>query len=339
MKRRKTMNRSYIEKQVRSGKWIPHTLPNGSEIYWAERSSRFIEEFTSKGDSFCPHFKVIGAASGCCAVQCRGCFLMGTFRVLRDPGKPILYTNLDKCAQELEKDIVLSKEPSVYNDGEKCDSLLYDEYHGVTRALLPVFVKYKDKGNRFLRLTKSANVKHLVGLDHHEVMIISYSLNPQIVADLFETYPQASIIERIQAASLAQNEGGYPSRVRIDPIIPVKTWEKIYSEFLERMAELNFRPERFTLGLYRVLKRCGHIDKILDTEFAVPLDQLQDADECNIQARLRIPLELRVEVYSFLIERIQDIFPESRIGVCKETNELRNRIGFTDNDTNCNCTS
>jgi DNA repair photolyase len=155
---------------------------------------------------------------------------------------------------------------------------------------------------------------------------------------LFETYPQASIIERIQAASIAQNEGGYPSRVRIDPIIPVKNWKRIYNDFLEKMAELKFRPERFTLGLYRVLKRCGHIDKILNTKFAVPLNRLQDTDDCNIQARLRIPLELRVEVYTFMIERIKEIFPESTIGVCKETNELRTRIGLTDNDTNCNCT-
>ncbi|NIM15393.1 MAG: hypothetical protein GTO45_25730 [Candidatus Aminicenantes bacterium] len=66
---------------------------------------------------------------------------------------------------------------------------------------------------------------------------------------MFETFPQASIKERIQAASIAQNEGGYPSRIRIDPIIPVKNWKKVYSEFLDKMAELNFRPERFTLGL------------------------------------------------------------------------------------------
>ncbi len=50
---------------------------------------------------------------------------------MRDPGIPVLYKNLDKCKKELEKEILKSEKSYVYSDGEKCDSLLYDEYHGV----------------------------------------------------------------------------------------------------------------------------------------------------------------------------------------------------------------
>jgi spore photoproduct lyase len=332
------MNRAYIEKQIKSKKWIPDTLPSGLKIYWAERSSNFVELFESEGDSFCPHFKVIGVASGSCAVQCRGCYLQGTYRCLRDPGKPLLYKNLDRCAEELEKDMLESEEASVYSDGERCDSLLYDEHHGVTEKLLPVFVKHKSLGNKFLRLTKSSSVKRLIGLDHRNVMILSYSLNPQGVADVFETCPQATVEERIKAAAIAQNEGGYPSRIRVDPIIPINNWKSAYGEFLERMAELKFIPERFTLGTYRILKRSRHIDRIMNTGFAVPMSELEDADESREQARLRIPLELRVEIYSFLIERIKKMFPESEYGVCKETRELRRRIGLADKNKECNCT-
>lgn len=332
------MNRDYIERQIKSGKWIPETFPNGLKIYWAERSGNFIEKFESKGDNFCPHFKVIGVASGSCAIRCKGCYLLGTYRVLRDPGKPVLYKNLDRCAEEIEKDMLNSGETSVYNDGERCDSLLYDEHHRVTKALLPVFVRNKNLGNKFLRLTKSSCIKHLIGLDHQNVMILSYSLNPQEVANIFEGFPQATIEERIKTAALAQNEGGYPSRVRIDPIIPINNWKNAYGEFLEKMAELNFRPERFTLGIYRVLKRSKHIDKILNIKFPLPVSELEDADASREQVRLRIPLELRVEIYSYLIEHIQKIFPESTCGVCKETRELRKRIGFTDKNTDCNCT-
>lgn len=332
------MNRSYIERQIRSGKWILHTLPNGLKIYWSERASNFIEKFESKGDNFCPHFKVLGVASGSCAIGCRGCYLLGTYRCLREPGKPVLYKNLGRCAEELEEDMLNSKEPSIYSDGERCDSLLYDEYHGVTRALLPVFVRNKNLGNKFLRLTKSSCIKHLIGLDHQNVMILSYSLYPQKVGNIFEGFPQATIEERIRAASLAQNDGGYPSRVRIDPIVPINNWKNAFKEFLERMAELNFRPERFTLGIYRILKRSKHIEKILNVKFPIPVNKLEDADASRDQARLRIALESRVEIYSFLIEQIQKIFPESTFGICKETKELRKRIGFTDKDIACNCT-
>jgi len=332
------MNRSYIQKQIKSGKWTPQNLPNGLKIYWAERSSSFIEEFESRGDNFCPHFRVLGVASGSCAIQCRGCYLRGTYRVLRDPGKPVLYTNLKRCAEELEEDMLTSGKPSVYSDGERCDSLLYDEYHGVTPALLPVFVRNRTLGNKFLRLTKSSCVKHLIGLEHKNTMILSYSLNPQEIADVFEGSPQATIEERIKAGAFARNKGGYPSRVRIDPIIPVKNWKNAYRRFLGGMAELDFRPERFTLGIYRVLKRSRHMDKILNVKFSLPPEELEDADGSREQARLRVPLSLRTEIYSYLIEQIKKIFHESKYGVCKETGELRKRIGFTDRNTNSNCT-
>lgn len=332
------MDRKYIERQIGSGKWVPTTLPNGLKVYLAERSSKFIGTFKSEGDSFCPHFKTIGTGSGTCACMCKGCFLKGTYRTMREPGVPVLHTNLDKCVEDLEKDILRSKDPSIYNDGEKCDSLLYDPYYGVTKALLPVFIKYKHKRNKFLRLTKSANTNHLIGLDHQGVMILSYSLNPQRVADLFETNPQATIEERIRAAALAQNEGEYPTRVRIDPIIPIEDCERHYAEFLVEMAEYKLRPDRITLGSYRVLKRSTNIQKILNEEFVIPIDELEDRDKCQKQARLRIPLEKRFAVYSYLIEKIKKIFPYAEIGLCKENEELRRKIGFSDKDTLCNCT-
>jgi len=332
------MQRKYIDRMIKIGKWIPETLPNGLKIYWAERSSNYIEEFESKGDNFCPHFKVLGVASGSCATLCKGCFLLGTCRVMRDPGVPVLYKNLNKCVIDLDKDMQESKQPNVYSDGEKCDSLLYDEYHGVTKYLLPVFRKNRNRGHKWLRLTKSANVKHLIGPEHENIMILSYSLNPQKVADLFESNPQATITERIKAAVLAQNVGGYPSRVRIDPIIPISNWKEIYREFLIEMKELNFNPDRFTLGIYRILKRSKIINKILDSEFAIPVKELEDADDSKEQRRLRIPLKQRIEIYSFIIEEIKKLFPDSEIGLCKETKALRNSLGFTDEDKICNCT-
>ena len=332
------MQRKYINRMIESGKWIPCKLPNGLCIYWTERAGNFIDLFESKGDNFCPHFKSIGVASGSCTTLCKGCFLQGTFRCMRDPGKPLLYTNLDKCSRNLEKDMLKSCQPFVYNDGEKCDSLLYDEFHGVTVKLLPVFVKNKKHGHKWLRLTKSANTRHLIGLDHQNTMILSYSLNPQVVADIFETFPQATIKERIKAAAFAQNTGKYPSRVRIDPIIPVNNWKKLYKEFLIEIKDLNFNPERFTLGTYRVLKQSKIVRKILGLDFALDVRDLEDKDNSKEQRRLRIPLNLRIEIYSFLIEEIMNLFPGSEIGICKETKALRDAIGYADKDNLCNCT-
>ena len=204
--------------------------------------------------------------------------------------------------------------------------------------MLPVFVKNKHLKHKWLRLTKTNNVKHLIGLEHENTMILSYSLNPQKVANLFETNLQTTIKERIAAATLAQNTGGYPSRVRIDPIIPIDNWKKLYIDFLIEMKELNFIPERFSLGVYRVLKRSKITNKILDLEFAIPIDGLEDADESKEQRRLRIPLKQRIEIYSFIIEEIKKIFPNSEIGLCKETKALRDSLGYTDDNKTCNCT-
>ena len=244
--------------------------------------------------------------------------------------------------KELERDLNEAEKPYVYNDGERCDSLLYDEYHGVTKFLLPIFISNESLGHKWLRLTKSINIKHLIGIEHKNTMILSYSLNPQKVANLFETCPQATIRKRIIAAAYAQNTGGYPSRVRIDPIIPTDNWKKLYKDFLIEMKEFDFIPDRFTLGTYRVLKGSKCMDKILDSEFVIPIAELEDVDECKKKRRLRIPIEKRIEkrieIYSFIIEEIKNLFFNSKIGLCKETKALRDSLGFTDDDKICNCT-
>jgi len=326
----------YVKRQLAQGAWRQATS-NGFPVYLAKRSGAFVEDFKSKGDNFCPHFKVLGVASGSCWTNCHGCFLKGTFRKMRIPGEPVLYENLDECATELDRHLSKTRD-SVFSDGERCDSLLYDGTDfPVTQSLLPVFIRHRESGNRWLRLTKSDRVAHLLGLRHEGVMILSYSLNPQPVSDLFEARPAATMPERIRAARSGQ-KAGYPTRIRIDPIIPVEGWREEYRGFLHQMKKAGLVPDVTTLGTYRIIERSLPSFRLLGDPPPLDLADLIPTGVRREQRRLRHPDQTREEIYSYLIEQVSEIFPSSRIGLCKETRQLRSLLGFTDQDTICNCT-
>jgi DNA repair photolyase len=256
---------------------------------------------------------------------------------MRIPGEPVLYENLGQCAAELTKEICAAQ-GTVFSDGERCDSLLYDGPNfPVTDKLLPVFLKCKDRGNRWLRLTKTANVDHLLSLDHQKVMLLSYSINPQQISELFEKNQVATIAERLAAARRGQ-DAGYPTRFRIDPIITLPGWEQLYLDLLNQMKSCGLNPEVITLGTYRVIERSLPSFKMLGDGAAVDLVQLIPTGNSAVQRRLRYADELRKRVYQHLLERIREIFPTSRIGLCKETRSMRAELGFTGKDTACNCT-
>jgi spore photoproduct lyase len=326
----------FVDRHLSERKWRRSTA-NGFPVFFGERATSFIETFESKGDNFCPHFNVIGVASGSCAINCRGCYLKGTYRTMRVPGEPLLHENLDVFSEKLDKWLQQSKN-SVYSDGERCDALLYDgPDFPVSETLLPVFVKHKENGNRWLRLTKSANIDHLLDLDHHGVMILSYSLNPQHVSELFEAGQVATISERIEAARRAQL-AGYPTRVRIDPVVVTDNWKRLYSDFLLEMSRSGLEPDVITLGTYRMIQQCRATFKMLDDEPAIDLNELVLTGESTEQQRLRYPDSVRRPVYEYLISEIKRLFPSVLIGICKETAAMRSSLGFTNDDTACNCT-
>ena len=87
-------------------------------------------------------------------------------------------------------------------------------------------------------------------------MLVTFSLNPEAVADLWEGKFDDGVrvtptMERRLEAALHAQELGFEVRWRVDPIIPVEGWEELYAAFFATAAREGHRPTRITFGTYR----------------------------------------------------------------------------------------
>jgi len=315
--------------------WKFTILPKtGLPVYLATRKGKWISKFTATPeDVFCPHFWVLGTSGGTCWFMCRECFLQGTYRAMRKPGVPVVYTNYDAMMRELTQWLAdASVGKAVLTDGERGDSLLYDPDTGISQMLIPAFGRQKQK--KFMRLTKSANVEHILELPHNGQIIVTFSVNAPEAQRVFESERTPLMEARYKAAILAQ-EAGYEIRFRYDPAIPIAGWKDAYRRTLEHLAALGARPTVITLGTPRRFPAVDVAIKYWHLEhMKLPVRLVGDGSD----GRLRLPFDLRVEFLGSLTEMAREIFPSAQVGLCKETRVLRGKLGFTDADMTCNCT-
>jgi len=193
----------------------------------------------------------------------------------------------------------------------------------------PTIEKIADKfeqqnRHKLLLLTKSSNIQFLLEKPRRQT-IASFSINTPKVWALWEkkTPPPE---RRIEAAKKLV-EGGYEVRLRIDPIFPIEEWRQCYDKLLSLIfRELPEGPERITLGMPRGLKKTLMYAK--DRSWTRGLTE-------KTGWGLKLPTELRKEVYVFFLNRLQRFgFSIEKVALCKETASLSQELGV---GRRCNC--
>ena len=219
------------------------------------------------------------------------------------------------------------------------DSLLYEGVTEHAQHVIPLFAhpETNPHGCKLLLLTKTANVHYLAGLPTDNV-IASFSLNPEPIADLWEgKWPDTgeritpSIDQRL-AACLAAQEMGFEIRWRLDPILFPDGWQEHYRDFVRQAADMGIRPRHITLGTFRDIRRS------LPTwarKRGLPAMEWTPADMERDGTHFRAPVEQRLEVYRRVIEYCREYLPDSGIGLCKETPDVRQQLGLSNSCCNC----
>jgi spore photoproduct lyase len=294
-------------------RYSPLGFPLKVPAKWVKNS--FISLFhKSPQNIVCPHFWVFKPLIGC-PYQCSYCFLQGTFFGNKTPR----LKNLEEAAQKLEE--FLSWTTSVglkllLNVGELCDSLAVPTWTAkFLKISVPILRKFS--GNKLLFLTKAGinNIQLLTDDPSlNEFIIMSYSLNPQPIIERFEK-GTASLEHRLEAARRLQ-EKGYEVRFRIDPIIPVEGWPMLYSELIEVIfKEFDLKPKRITLGSLRGLKKT--LVYARDRDWIRYLDKHEKTGW-----GLKIEKNLRLSLYTKIIQDLHKHGFKGDIALCKETPEI-----------------
>ncbi|MEX2706533.1 MAG: radical SAM protein, partial [Candidatus Freyrarchaeum guaymaensis] len=209
-------------------------------------------------DVVCPHFLELKWANGC-YFNCAWCYLNGTYRFHPEwkNGKPNI-KDFGAIREHLKTFLQGNGvRPEILNAGELSDSLLAEKRKNgnppFSEFIINTLSTYdKDAKHKILFLTKDTNVKNLIRLKEEGTkrIIMSFSLNADSVAKRWEK-KAPSVDARIKAARKVW-EAGYTTRIRIDPIVPVKDWKEQYAKLLEKVFS-NLKPERITLGSLRGL--------------------------------------------------------------------------------------
>jgi spore photoproduct lyase len=232
-----------------------------------------------------------------------------------------VFANVDDLLTEAEE--LLSKHRRYFfriGTGEITDSLILDPYIGFTREVVPFFA---EQPNVLLELkTKSNCVDDLLTLDPKERIVVSWSMNPQVVIDADE-HGTASLLERLQAARVCQ-DAGYRLGFHFDPMIEYPGWEKDYEEMVEqlfasvdwrRISWLSMGVLRNTPGLKRTMRE------------RLPRTRLLAAEQVpNPDGKLRYFQPLRIEMYRKMLGWIRRGAPTAKVYLCMESKHVWEQV-------------
>jgi spore photoproduct lyase len=268
----------------------------------------------------CCGYYVINAITNC-PMDCSYCVLQG---YLNNPFLT-LYSNWDDLLQEIDHFLSSNPQPIFrLGTGELSDSLALDSIFPLSSEFIPFFA---DRSNAILELkTKSANVHHLLHLDHREKTVVSWSLNPpKIIGE--EEMRTASLEERIDAARKCQ-EKGYPLGFHFDPIIYYEGWEEEYKETIFQLSE-QIDPQRviwISLGGFRYPPQLKNIAEERFPKTQIFLGELFPGRD----GKFRYLKEIRLEMYRKMVEWLMEVNQDLFIYLCMESQEVWEKVfGWT----------
>jgi len=342
----------YVQEQVRRGELrlerVPKEIlgtPRDLEIFRAKRKTNFIVDWVNSASDeayCCEYWADLKIGRGPCGYRCTDCFLILTHRVKADPSRHILSENTGDFVDAVKAWLLKRTKRTSLGLGIDCsDSLLYEGVTGYARALIPLFASPETNpyGRHLVLLTKSANVHYLKGLPTTNV-VVSFSLNPQKIADIFEgRFPDGlritpSVDERLKASQECERMG-FETRWRIDPLIPVEGWSSIYKGFFQKASSSS--PKRITLGIYRQM---GSGLKVFSQKWGLQPMNWEPTGKLvkDMGSHLQLPRAERVELYSAIREMVEGAWPPNmrpELALCKEISEVRSASGIPSRHCNC----
>ncbi len=218
-------------------------------------------------------------------------------------------------AQKLQKLQLDPNELYHIGTGQSSDSLMWGNRYGLLDTLMEFA---RTHPNVILELkTKSKNVEYLL---HHEIppnVIVTWSLNPQIVID-HEEHLTASLEERLAAARSVADKG-IAVGFHLHPMIYIEGWEEEYGRLFAQMQE-RFDPEEVvmvSLGTLTFIKPV--IQKIRRRDFKSKILQIPMTDASGKRS---YPLATKRKMFRFAYTSLRAWHKKVFFYLCMEDHTL-----------------
>lgn len=251
-----------------------------------------------------------------CKYDCEYCYLQYYFQTK----VPVIFVNRDEVLNKVEELLNCFDNP-YFHVGEVCDALAFDELTEFSIDITNLFKKYPNGTIEFR--TKSTNVDNLISInDAQQNVIPSWTISPQEVTDLIE-HKTPSFDERLDAARRCQ-QAGYTIGVRLDPIIRIDGWEKLYQEMLgELFTKLDSKQiDYISLGTPKHNKILYETIKKRFPDSPTILGELFPYSD----GKYKYLKFQRVEIYKKMISWIREFAGDIRVELSIESDEVKELV-------------
>lgn len=266
----------------------------------------------------CCNLRVLDMVSGC-PMDCSYCILQS---YLANNPVTTAYVNVESILSEVAA--FLSANSGRFFricTGELSDSLAFDSVFKTAEVLIPFFAS---KRNAMLELkTKTAAVDHLIGLNHKNRTVISWSVNtPAIIAS--EEHGTATLEERLLAARKVAN-AGFGVAFHFDPIILVHGMDDIggYLEVVDKIFEA-VEPRHISWVSMGLLRYPSDLPEIATRRFKDT--KIFTGEIVPAGSKMRYLRFIREAAYKPLWEKLAKKLPAHKIYLCMETPAVWGKI-------------
>ncbi len=270
-----------------------------------------------------------GLGLGSCPVASEGtrCCNLLTLDAVESCGFDCSYCSIQSFYNEnkigFDKDFKSKIENLVLNSdeiyhigtGQSSDSLMWGNRNGILDTLFAFARKYPNVILEFK--TKSANISYFEEVEVPKNIIVTWSLNTQMIIDN-EEHLTASLDERIKSARKLANKGilvGF----HFHPIVVYKNYLEEYQAVVKRLIE-TFTPEEVVLismGTLTFIKPV--IKKLRERELKTKILQMPFED---INGKKSYPTPIKKEMFQTLYESFAPWHHKVYFYLCMEAHSL-----------------
>jgi len=300
---------------------IPDILESDPErLEIVKFRGRFLKSCPGTRHYFCCGYQILHFGVQC-SLNCTYCILQA---YLNQPNLRV-FGNTEDLFAELEQELrAHPKRLYRIGTGEFTDSLLLDRWTEFSRDLIPFFA---EQPNAVLELkTKTDFIANLKDLAHDGHTLVAWSLNAPSIRRREEA-AAATIKQRLTAAQQV-SEWGYKLAFHFDPMIEHPGWREGYREVLDQLFS-SVDPNNIvwiSLGAFRFMPELKPIiqdrhpkSRVVYGEFIRGLD-----------GKLRYFSDIRVELYTWMVERMREIDPNICVYLCMEGEDIWEQVfGFS----------
>lgn len=250
-----------------------------------------------------------------------------------------LALNIEEFLEHVDGLMAENPWQTVYRYDVETDCLVLEPEYGMCRALVEHYAEIPDR--YIILFSKSDNVDFLLDLEHRGHTIMLWTLSTPTVSRRIEV-DTATTEQRLEAARKCQ-QAGYTVRFKFKPIIPIARWREEATETLERLFAA-VQPDNLSLEML-FFDTVAELQELFDMSLFAPgfIRMMREHEASgNMTDHMHpMPHEFRAEVYSYYIDEIRRLNPDTRVSLCAETKQmwkdLGSRLEMSEDSFVCNC--